>query len=105
MGLFKQSEGDSAILVVNGVYKQVPVYIRDELLYANHSGGFIRLNMDGSTSQPKVRLDHLDFEGAVHRDPMGRLCRPSPDRKSKPLIDTVEQALLGVTLERETDNG
>lgn len=97
MGLFAQSEGDTAIIVINGVYKQVPIYVRDGLLYAQHSGGYIRLNMDGSTSQPKVRLDHLDFDGELHRDPQGRLCKPSPERRSVPLEAAKRQLLIGTT--------
>lgn len=82
MGLFKQLEGNSAVLSIGGVYKQVPVYERDGLLYAALSGGFIRLKMDGSTSHPKARLDHLDFDGALHRDELGRLCLPGSEGRT-----------------------
>lgn len=95
MGLFVQSEGDVAVLVVNGVYKQVPIYIRDCLIYAAISGGFVRLKEDGSTSQPKMRLDHMDFDGELHRDELGRLCVPSTERKSTPLADVKRQLLIG----------
>lgn len=97
MGLFTQSEGDVAIISANGVFKQVPIYTRDGLLYAAHAGGFIRLKEDGSTSQPKVRLDHLDFDGELHRDELGRLCCPSTDRKSTPLAEPKRQLLIGNT--------
>lgn len=95
MGLFIQSEGDVAIVVSNGVYKQVPVYLKDGLLYAGISGGFVRLKEDGSTSQPKMRLDHLDFDGDLHRDELGRLCVPSTERKSTPLAEPRRQLLIG----------
>jgi hypothetical protein len=95
MGLFKQSEGDVAVVVLNGVYKQVPVFIRDGLLYAAVSGGFVRLKEDGSTSQPKLRLEHLDFDGDLHRDEMGRLCVPSPNRNSRLIGDDRKQLLIG----------
>lgn len=97
MGLFVQSEGDVAVVVTKGVYKQVPVFIRDGLLYAALGGGFIRLKEDGSTSQPTTRLDHLDFDGELYRDAMGRLCVPTPDRDSKPLDAPKRQLLLGAT--------
>ena len=95
MGLFKQSEGDVAVVVTKGIYKQVPLFIRDGLLYAQFGGGFIRLKEDGSTSQPTTRLEHLDFDGELHRDEMGRLCVPSPDRKSKSVGEDRKQLLIG----------
>lgn len=97
MGLFVQSDGDSAVIVAKGVYKQVPIFTRDGLLYAAYGGGYVRLKEDGSTSQPTARLDHLDFDGELHRDQMGRLCVPSPDRQSKPLEDQRKQLLIGET--------
>lgn len=97
MGLFVQSEGDVAVVVNKGVYKQVPIFIRDGLLYAAYGGGYIRLKEDGSTSQPTARLDHLDFDGELHRDAMGRLCVPSRDRDSTPLDAPKRQLLLGTT--------
>jgi hypothetical protein len=51
MGLFVQSEGDVAVIVNNGVYKQVPLFVRDGLLYAAYGGGYIRLKEDGSTDR------------------------------------------------------
>ena len=95
MGTFKQSEGDVAIVVNKGVYKQADIYIRDGMLYAAWGGGFIRIKEDGSTSQATARVDHLDFEGEIHRDEMGRLCVPSTDRKSVPIGEDRRQLLIG----------
>lgn len=95
MGTFVQSDGDVAVIVNKGVYKQVPVFIRDGLLYAAYGGGFVRLKDDGSTSQATARLDHLDFDGELHRDEMGRLCVPSTGRKSTALADDRRQLLIG----------
>lgn len=97
MGTFIQSEGDVAIIANKGVYKQVDVYTRDGMLYAAWGGGYIRLKEDGSTSQATARVDHLDFEGELHRDDLGRLCVPSPNRKSTPLGNERRQLLIGQT--------
>lgn len=74
MSLFVQSEGDSAIVVENGVYKQCDLYTRDGYFYVKLGGGFARLNVDGSTSKPKLRLDFIDTTKALYRDNIGRLC-------------------------------
>lgn len=92
MGLFKPSEGDTAVVVLNGVYKQAQLFTRDGYLYANVSGGFVRLNEDGSTSQPKMRLDHIDIAFELHRDPLGRLC--TPDAPKATLCDERKATLL-----------
>lgn len=74
MGLFQQVEGEAAILVHNGVYKQVDVYSRDGYLYGKAAGGFVRLNADASTTKAAMRLDTLTWTGTLHRDALGRLC-------------------------------
>lgn len=96
MGLFQPSEGDVAVIVSNGIHKQVPLYTWNGYLYANVSGGFVRLNEDGSTSHAKTRLVHLDIVSLeLHRDSMGRLCCPSTDRKTTPLDEPKRQLLIG----------
>lgn len=74
MGLFKELEGDVAILIENGVYKQVPVYTRDGYIFAKLGGGFVRIMSDGSTTKAKVRLDTIMTEHPLMRDAVGRLC-------------------------------
>lgn len=74
MGLFKEVEGDAAILIENGVYKQVPVYTRDGYLFAKIGGGYVRLMADGSTTKSRTRLDYLSCDMPLMRDNMGRLC-------------------------------
>ena len=73
---FKQVEGEAAILVGDGVYRQTELYERNGYLFAKYGAGFVRLAADGSTSKSKLRLETLSFEGRLARDPMGRLCRP-----------------------------
>jgi hypothetical protein len=96
MGLFREVEGDTAIIVENGVYKQVPVYNRNGYLYAKVSGGFIRLYVDGSTSKPKCRLSHLDTVIPLYADTMGRLCRGNV-YSAKLLDESKKQILLGTS--------
>lgn len=94
MGLFQEKEGDVAIVVENGVYKQVPVYVRDGYIYAKVNGGFVRIMADGATTKAKMRVDNLLWEGELARDNLGRLCTPdAPGAKSLP--EPVAQKLLG----------
>lgn len=94
MGFFKHVEGEAAIIIENGVYKQVDLYTRDGTLYAKTGGGFIKLMADGSTTKAKVRLEHLSFEGTLFRDRMGRLV--AEDRPGAiPLEEKRQQMLLG----------
>ena len=97
MGLFTQLEGDAAILVSKGVYKQVPLYARDGVIYAKANGGFIKLNTDGSTSKSDHRLDTLAIEAPLYKGPFGWL-RTSGGNGAKPLgSQESERLLLGVT--------
>lgn len=73
MSLFRELEGDAAIVVSGGVYKHVKVYLRDGYLFAGFSGGYVRLKADGTTSKDKLRLDHLETGIPLHKDHYGRL--------------------------------
>ena len=98
MGLFQQLEGAAAVLVENGVYKQVDVFTRNGYIYAKMAGGFVRINADGSTTKDRMRLDTLDvvsMEGALGVDPLGRLCDLAVVPGSKPLPQEVTTKLLG----------
>lgn len=95
MGLFQELEGDVAILVSNGVYKQVPLYKRDGYLFAKSGGGFVRLHADGATSQASVRIDTLSIEGALYKDPLGRLAIDPRVPKAVAIEPATAQKLLG----------
>jgi hypothetical protein len=66
--LFHIVEGAVAILRCKGVYRQVPVYRRDNLnnrtpadeLFAKWGGGFIGLRAHGGTTVPHVVWEHLE---------------------------------------------
>lgn len=76
MGLFQEVEGEVAVLIENGVYRQVPVYKRNGYLYAKVSGGFVRLYADGSTTKAKCRLETLTWDDpmTLGKDSLGKLC-------------------------------
>lgn len=94
MGMFKQVEGENAIVVENGVFKQTDLYARDGYLYAKTGAGFVRLYADGSTSKAKCRIDVMTFEKALFVDKLGRLCDASVDG-AKGLDAPKAQLLLG----------
>lgn len=98
MSFFKDIEGDGAVIVEKGVFKQVGLAIRDGYVFARVGGGYIRLMMDGSTSKANVSLDYLSWEGELRRDAYGRLCSPDVNG-SKALEPAKAQKLLGGSIE------
>lgn len=77
MGFFKQIEGEAAIVIVGGVYKQCDLYERDGYIYAKVAGGFVRLYADCTTTKANVRLDFMSWDGGpLCRDVHNKLCRP-----------------------------
>ena len=98
MSFFQQVEGEAAVLVENGVYRQCDLYTRDGYLYAKIGSGFVRLHSDGATTKAKCRLDHMSWTGDLARDQLGRLCRPDVPR-SKVLGADQAQLLLGAPVE------
>jgi len=93
MSLFKELEGDVAIVASGGVYKQVPIFTRNGYLFAAISGGYVRLKADGSTSKDKLHLVHLETEVPLHKDRLGRLGTGDiPD--AKPLLNDDTQRLM-----------
>lgn len=98
MSFFKQIEGEAAVVVINGVYKQCDLYERDGYIYAKTAGGFVRLFADGATTKPKMRLETLSWTGDLNRDNLGRLCRPGTVG-SRALEAPKVQLLLGAPAE------
>ena len=70
---FKKLEGDTAIVVQSGVYKQADLYTLNNGLFASYGNGFVRLKKDGSTSRDKLNLIQLIYDGELHSDQFGRL--------------------------------
>lgn len=98
MGLFVECNGDVAVIHSKGVYKQVPLYMRNGYFYAKANGGFIKLNSDGSTSHPGVRLETMTVENipALATDALGRLCDYGIVKGATLMEQTKKQKLLGV---------
>lgn len=75
--LFHKIEGAKAITHSRGIYKQVDVYHRCNMIYVAHGGGFIGAYDHGGTTHPNVRVDtFITDEGTVitpRPGPMGRL--------------------------------
>jgi hypothetical protein len=93
MAFFKEVEGEAAIVVSNGTYKQVPLFTRDGYIYAKVGGGFVRLMSDGSTTKAKMRLDFMTWTaGELRRDEVGRLC--TDDVPASRALDDKRQSLL-----------
>lgn len=65
-GPFHEIPGAYAVLQSKGVWRQAKVYRRDNMLFAGHGSGFIRLYKHG-TSLPGVTLDSFDLAGAKYR--------------------------------------
>lgn len=86
-GMFQIIEGEVAVIVEGGVYKEAPLAVRNGgELYAKAKGGFVRLYADGSTSVgSKCRLDTLALDGPLYKDRFGKLCSAPGERRS--LID------------------
>lgn len=97
MGMFKQVDGENAVIVENGVYKQTDVFSRDGALYAKAGGGFVRLYADGSTSKAKCRLDLLTYSGVLAQDAFGRLCDGSAPGAKSLDHQKAQRLLLGPT--------
>jgi hypothetical protein len=94
MSFFQEVEGEAAVLVENGVYKQVGLFTRDGFLYAKIGGGFVRLMADGATTKAKLRLDFMSWTGPLAKDALGRLCSPDV-AGAKRLTGDLQQKLLG----------
>lgn len=88
--LFQKIEGENAIIVQKGVYRQCELYERMGAVYAKVGTGFIRLYANGSTSQAISRLETLAYDGPLFADRLGRLTTQQTD---KPICVTDDGAL------------
>ena len=74
MVLFKEIEGETCILIKDGVYTQSTVHTRRGYIYARYGKGYVKLYADGCTSKDKLRAEFLTWEGSLYKDKLGRLC-------------------------------
>lgn len=71
--MFQKIEGDHAVTVKGGVFTQGDLYTLHDELFVKIGSGFLRVNKDGSTSQPGTRLHLLVYEKPLWADRFGRL--------------------------------
>lgn len=80
--MFKHLPGDTAVLLAKGRFRQCDVYTFQDQLFAKVGSSFVRLNADGSTSDPGQRILSLAYEGPLYADKFHRLCvEDGPARK------------------------
>lgn len=89
-------EGDHAIIVKGGVYKQVPVARRNGHLFCSIAGGFVQLYHDGSTSMPKLRCEELAVSIPVAMTKLGRLIEPGTQGDNERALPANTAAKLGI---------
>lgn len=65
--LFHVIEGAAVVLRSKGVFRQAPVFRRNNQLYARWGGGFIGLRAAYGTTLPHVSWDHI--EGVEYIEP------------------------------------
>lgn len=98
MSFFKKIEGEGAIVVERGIYKQVELYERDGFIYAKAAGGFVKIMADGSTSKlgGNLKLDFMSWPENMKlaKSRFGYLCSTDV-ADSKPLDKPAQQKLLG----------
>lgn len=96
MSYFKPlNEGDTAVLVDRGVFRQVPLFTNKGHLFAKVGAGFVRLSVDGATSKPNLRIEALVYSYPLYRDVARRLCAYDVDGRCKPLTEAEQAKLRG----------
>lgn len=75
--MFRELEGDTAIIVENGIYKPGPLYEHNGYLFVKINGGYVKVFDNGATSKTNGRqaLESLqiDTNRPLYRDPQGRI--------------------------------
>lgn len=85
MDYFTPLEGANAITINRGVYRQVALYLRGDVIYARSGNGFVKLMAHGITSSPSAKWIEVDpGEDGMHSDDKGLLrYRPNLSMVSK----------------------
>lgn len=71
--MFTRLEGDTAVLLIKGVYKQADLYEWNGGLFASAAGGYVRISADGRTSKPDLNVKSLTTDAPLWADRFGRL--------------------------------
>lgn len=72
--MFKIIDGDTAVLEQGGTWKVVDLYEFKDCLFAKYGSGFIRLNMNKSTSKGGVNIKDIFTNAKLFVDRHGRIC-------------------------------
>lgn len=76
--LFHVIDGAQAILHSRGVYRQVPLFRREDRIYAKWGSGFVRLGSGSGTSVPHVSWRAIDGLGAFAPTEVPKLSAAAP---------------------------
>lgn len=67
MSVFSKLEGESVVLVTNGVYRQAGVFTYKGRLFASYGSGFLLLHKEDcghcATSNPRISWESLSVAG------------------------------------------
>lgn len=75
--MFALIEDGYVLLRKGGVFRPAKVYVRNNFLYANYGGGFVRLSKnDGATSCRDLLYEDLSLPFTATADSIGRLLKP-----------------------------
>ena len=70
---FVKLEGNTAIIVQGGVYKQADLYSWKNGLFLATAGGFVRIKDDNSTTKDKLNVVDLFYDKPLYVSKFGRL--------------------------------
>jgi len=71
MKYFSAVDEGQAITCSRGIYRQSPLFVRDDRLYVKQGFGFIRLLAGGGTSVPSTNWYDIDTNGQGHYEKQG----------------------------------
>jgi hypothetical protein len=60
MDYFEVIDDGQAIIRSNGVFRQVPIAVRDGKIYAKYGAGYVKLSGHGDTSRSRVFWHQID---------------------------------------------
>lgn len=103
--MFRELEGDTAIIVEGGVYKTGALYEHNGYLFVKINGGYVKVFENGTTSKTngKQQLDSLQLDVArvLYRDPQGRIMVNQINDKVTPLEPAKVAKLLELPAPKE----
>lgn len=71
MNFITAIEQGQAIIYQKGFYSQVPLFMREEKIFAKIGNRYVRLSQGGSTSAPNIRWYEIDTPFGTHEERQG----------------------------------